>query len=60
MSLVCPHCGDVNDVVARDEAEGEDTTDKELCASGDGCRGGEDDYPPTVVERGCEPRHVLD
>ena len=58
--FVCSHRRDVDDVVASDEAEQEEGTDNEFGPSRNWCRGGEDDYPPAVVERGGEPRHVLD
>ena len=60
MRFVCSHRRDVDDVVARDKTEQEEGTDDELGSSGDWCRGSEDDYPPTVVEGGGEPCHILD
>ena len=60
VSLVCSHRRDVDDVVACDETEHEEGTGKESSSSRDRCRGGENDYPPTVVEGGGEPCHVLD
>jgi len=60
MRFVCSHRRDVDDVVARDETEEEEETDEEPGSSRNWCRGGKDDYPPTVVERGSKPRHVLD
>ena len=60
MRFVRPHRRDVDDVVARNETEQEKETDEKLCPSRDWCREGEDDDPPAVVERGGEPRHVLD
>lgn len=50
MSFVCSHRRYVNDVVTGDETEHEEETDEKLGSSRDWCRGGEDDYPPTVVE----------
>ena len=60
MRLVRPHRRDPDDVVARNEAEKEKDTDDVLGPSRYWCRRGENDYPPTVVERGSEPRHILD
>ena len=60
MSLVCPHRRDVDDVVTGDEAEHEEETNEAFGSSRYWCRGCEDDYPPTVVERRGEPCHVLD
>ena len=60
VSLVCSHRRDVDDVVACDKTEHEEGTGEESSSSRDWCRGSEDDYPPTVVERGGEPCHVLD
>jgi len=58
--FVRPHRRDPDDVVTRDKTEQEEETDEVLGPSRDWCRGGENDYPPTVMERGGEPRHVLD
>lgn len=58
--VVCSHRRDVNNVVARNKTEQEEGTDNKLGPSRDWRRGGEYDYPPTVVERGGKPRHVLD
>lgn len=60
MSFVRPHRRDPDDVAARNKTEQEEDTDEVLGPSRDWCRGGENDYPPTVVERGGEPCHVLD
>ena len=60
MRLVRPHRRDPDDVVARNETEKEKDTDEVLGSSRYWCRRGENDYPPTVVERGGEPCHVLD
>jgi len=59
MSFVCSHRRDVDDVITGDETEHEEETDEELGSSRYWCRGGENDYPPTVVERGGEPCHIL-
>jgi len=45
-------------VVTSDETEQEGETDEVVGPSRDWCQGGEGDYPPTVVERGSEPRRV--
>ena len=60
VSFVCSHRRDVDDVVAGDETEHEEETDEKLSSSRYWCRGSEDDYPPTIVESGSEPCHVLD
>ena len=58
--FVYPHRRDVHDVVACDETEREEATNEELGSNRDGCSRGKDDYPPPVVKRGGEPRHVFD
>jgi len=60
MRFVRPHRRYPDDVVTSNETEQEEETDEILGPSRDWCRGGENDYPPTVVKRGSEPRHVLD
>ena len=60
MRFVCPHRRDPDDVVARNKTEQEEETDEVLGPSRDWCRGGENDHPPTVVKRSCEPRHIPD
>ena len=60
MRFVRPHRRDPDDVVTRDKTEQEEETDEVFGPSRDWCRGGENDYPPTIVEGGGEPRQVLD
>ena len=60
MRLIRPHCGDVDDVVACDEAKSENTADEEFCSKRDWSGRGEDDSPPTIVKGSSEPSHVFD
>ena len=58
--IVRSHRRDIDDVAACDETEHKEGADEKLCSGRDRRRGGEDDYPPTVIERGSKPRHVPD
>jgi len=60
MRLVRSHRRDPDDVATSDKTEQEEETDEVLGPSRDWRRGGENDHPPTIVERGGEPRHVPD